>query len=250
MYLVYNKRSLISSAVKGVSSDDDNNDRTNKNYTYDLITSIGYSRNPLGVVGTYNPYSAQYEKVYEGGAIFIGTVHYSNRTLNTGNCFSGQFNAHGAHKENRATYGSTCPGSIELFDICQGTTDPFIVDEVDGPVYAMNVDVNMNVITQNGQGGLSLFSVAYTPGVPTAVSFLESQASTCGASAKDIFADIMLGLALLVGAVAAIGLAVVCPECYAAGAFVFETTSLAATFAWLGAVSVGLAMIGTIAQYS
>lgn len=180
---------FVETSSAGIKSDDSNE------YTYDLITSIAFSLNTNNVVQSRNPINGEDQSFFVGGALFISTVKYSNVVLNTDDCLKGNFGS----DSNTPSYSETCPGSMVLHDTCSGTNSPYLNDIIDGPVYGMNVDNNMNVVTQNGEGGVSFFSVAYTPGAAQSGVFLQNKANPCASKLKDIIEDILAAVSIAIG---------------------------------------------------
>lgn len=185
----------------GTSSDDSGED------TYDLITSIAFSPNTNDVVSARSPVTGKDQSFYVGGALVIATIRYDDTVVATTKCLSGNFNKDSASP----TYGLSCPGSLVLNDICKnGENTEFVNDLIDGPAYGLIIDNNMNVLTQNGQGGISYFSVAYSPGHAQDGVFLANLVDPCsGSKLKTILAAVLAGAALIIGIA---GLIVTGPE--------------------------------------
>ena len=159
------------------------------NQTGPFVSNIVFSSNSNNVVAYHNPVTNVSGYYYEGGALFISTTKISLVGSNTCNLFPDG-------TDQSATIGPACPGTVLLSDVCTGFVSTFIENFVDGTVYSANADINMNLMTQNGQGGLSTFSVGYIPGIVSAGNYLENQASTCS---NGILGVIKAGLQVLAG---------------------------------------------------
>jgi hypothetical protein len=101
-------------------------------------------------------------------------------------------------------FESGCIGSIDIFDPCTGEASEFVSENVVGPIYSSIADINMNLLVQVGTQGLSIYSLAYTPGVAQDDEWLENgwfnencNADACAPS-KSLFADIVAGVALVI----------------------------------------------------
>ncbi|VEU40862.1 unnamed protein product [Pseudo-nitzschia multistriata] len=193
IYLVY-RRLTPTDDVGSSHSNDSGED------TFDLITSIAFSPNTNNVVSGRSHVTGNMQSFYEGGALVIATIRYDDTVVGTTKCLSGKFNKDDA----TPSYSSTCPGSIVLNDICaQGKNNEFINDLIDGPAYGLQVDNNMNILTQNGQGGISFFSVGYLPGMAQDGVFLANLVNPCsGSKIKTILAAVLAAAALIIGCVA------------------------------------------------
>ena len=133
-----------------------------------------WSPNTNNVVQGRNSFTGLTKSYFEDGALFIATVRYDDVVLKTSDCLSGDFE----HEDSTPSYGNSCPGSIVILDICSGDYNYFVNNLVDGPVYGMVADNNMNLFTQNGQGGSSVFSVPFTPGIEQSGVFMQNQVSS------------------------------------------------------------------------
>ena len=99
-------------------------------------------------------------------------------------------------------------------------------------MYTSIVDVNMNLWVQNGQGGLSIFSLAYTPGFDSALEWIKNsyyQNSCSCTPAATLLAEILAGVSLVIAIVA---LPEVLPEVAAS----------AVAYAGLGVATAGVAV--------
>jgi len=172
------------------------------------VTSIAFSANPNNVVVYKDFASGEIEYGFEGGALFISFIRSCSLTEGrTIDKCEQYYNANG------------CLGSISMLDPCTGEVSDFVVENVQGPAYTMIVDVNMNLLVQNGQGGLSTFSVPYTPGLSGGVELLPNQyyENSCSCTEpKSLLGEILTGVGLLLAIVAIPGLV----ESEAAGAII------------------------------
>lgn len=194
VYVVYGRFTPTDDV--GASSSDESGEET-----YDLVTSIAFSPNSNNVVTGMSPTTGKDQSFYEGGAIVISTVRYTDVVVGTKGCLSGDFDK----DSSQPSYSNACPGSLVLNDICSGETTTFANDIINGPVYGLAVDNNMNILTQNGKGGLSYFSVGYTPGAAQSGVFLANIDDPCsskGALIKTIISTILAAAALVIGIVA------------------------------------------------
>jgi len=128
------------------------------------VTSIAFSANPNNVVVYKDFVTGQDEYAFEGGALFISYI--TTCSLTEERTIDGC-------TQNYAANG--CLGSISMMDPCTGKVSDFVVENVQGPVYTTIADVNMNLLVQNGQGGLSTYSVPYTPGLDGGQELLPNQ---------------------------------------------------------------------------
>ena len=177
VYLIYPNEANLEDAVNTV------------NGTGPYVSNIAFSSNSNNVVAYRNPVTNVSGTYYQGGALFISTTEISK--VDGGSC---NLDTKGTRQS--AVIGPSCPGTVLLSDVCSGIVSTFIDNFVDGTVYSANADLNMNLLTQNGQGGLSVFSVGYNPGSVSAGNFVENQSSTCS---NGILGVIKAGLQVVAG---------------------------------------------------
>ena len=154
------------------------------------VTSITYTANPNNVVVYVEPGTRKIRRAFEGGALFISYVD-SCDTYIENSVYS--FLSNG------------CVSSISTRDTCTGQVSLFVDNNVLGPVYTSIVDVNMNLWVQNGQGGLSIFSLAYTPGFDSALEWIKNsyyQNSCSCTPAATLLAEILAGVSFVLAIVA------------------------------------------------
>jgi len=191
------------------------------------VTSITYSANPNNVVVYVDPGTAgNISYAFQGGALFISFVTSCDLSdqQQVSDC-----------SPNQGYLDSGCIGSILTRDTCTGVNSLFVDNSVLGPVYTSIVDVNMNLFVQNGEGGLSIFSLAYTPGFASDIEWIMNtyytDSCTC-TPPPTLMAEILAGVALVLAIVA---IPELLPE--AAGAVVVyagiasATAGVAVTFA-------------------
>lgn len=166
----------------------------NEDYLPATVTSISFSANPLNVVVYRDPSDGKDKNAFEGGALFVSFITmcglYEGRTIDN----------YQAYYPNNG-----CVGSISMVNTCTGVLSEFVVDNVQGPVYTSIADINMNLLVQNGQGGLSTYSVPYTPGLVQDVEWLQNQyyVNSCDCTKeKGLFLDILAGVALVLAIIA------------------------------------------------
>ena len=161
------------------------------------VTSITYSANPDNVVVYVEPGTAgKIGRAFQGGALFISYVKSCDS-------YTGQAVSDCNPTQNYLANG--CLGSISTRDTCTGQVSLFVDGSVLGPVYTSIVDVNMNLFVQNGQGGLSIFSLAYTPGFVSDLEWIENTyyANSCNCNPpKSLIVEILAGVALVLAIVA------------------------------------------------
>lgn len=175
--------------------------------SYHLVTSIAFSANPSNVVIYVDPTnSSTPEYAFEGGALFINVATVDDA------CSQDTrphwiVNGYGQKSRDTNVAGNTCFGSIFLSDACTGETSLAVENEIPGPVYTSLPGLNMDMFGQNGQGGLTFFSVAYTPGIVSNAALVTNQAfeviCKCSNGSK-VWKDIkrFLAVAVLVAGVA------------------------------------------------
>lgn len=138
-----------------------------------LVTAIAFSPNSNDVVRVANPQTGQVSSYYTGGALFVAVTPTSN----------GDVSAKSA-------------SSVYMHDPCSGDTSLWIDQLIQGPTNALLADVNMNLMVQNGDNGLSTLSVSYLPGIATMAAWILNDAYTCSSSGPKWLADLALGLAV------------------------------------------------------
>ena len=139
----------------------------------DIVTAIAFSPNSNDVVRVANPQTGQVSSYYNGGALFVAVTPTTN----------GDVSAKSA-------------SSVYMHDPCSGDTSLWIDQLIQGPTNAMLADVNMNVMVQNGDNGLSTLSVSYLPGIATMAAWILNDAYSCSSSGPKWLADLALGLAV------------------------------------------------------
>ena len=142
-----------------------------------LVTSISFSSNPSNVVIYVDPTnSSTPEYAFEDGALFINVAtvdHACNQTTRKSYCGGCKY----PNEELPTNVAdNTCFGSIFLSDACTGDISLVVENEIPGPVYTSLPGLNMDMFGQNGQGGLTFFSVAYTPGIVSNAALVTNQA--------------------------------------------------------------------------
>jgi len=170
----------------------------------DFVTSIGFSSNAMQSVVYRNPLTGQIGNVYPSGAIIVSTTTIND---NIDGCSTSKTLYEEACQDtNKVTISplasNSCAGSITLVDICTGQPSLFVDNIVDGPVYSTITDINMNFLTQNGEGGLSYWSVGFVPGrVQDAVALVNEASPACN-DGGDLFDDILAGVTMVLAIVA------------------------------------------------
>ena len=161
------------------------------------VTSITYSANPNNVVVYVEPGTAgKIGRAFQGGALFISYVAF---------CDSYTEQSVTGCSPNQSYLANGCVSSILTRDTCTGQDSLFVNNNVLGPVYTSIVDVNMNLFVQNGQGGLSIFSLAYTPGFASDLEWIKNTyyQNTCSCTPpKSLLVEILAGVALVLAIVA------------------------------------------------
>ena len=154
------------------------------------VTSITYTANPNNVVVYVEPGTRKIRRAFQGGALFISYVDSCDLYI----------------KNSDSSFLSNgCVSSISTRDTCTGKVSLFVDNNVLGPVYTSIVDVNMNLWVQNGQGGLSIFSLAYTPGFDSALEWIKNsyyQNSCSCTPPAALLAEILAGVSLVLAIVA------------------------------------------------
>ena len=178
----------------GVPNSDDTEDPPLAQVT---VTSIAYSANPNNVVVYVEPGTAgKIGRAFQGGALFISYVAF---------CDSYTEQSVTGCSPNQSYLANGCVSSISTRDTCTGQDSLFVNNNVLGPVYTSIVDVNMNLFVQNGQGGLSIFSLAYTPGFASDLEWIKNTyyQNTCSCTPpKSLLVEILAGVALVLAIVA------------------------------------------------